>query len=254
MNAEDALKNIPTGLRDPLLAEYREITKNYAEHRWQPSELSGGRFSEVVYTILEGHAKGAYAAAPKKPDDMVAACRALEGITGGHIPRSFRILIPRMLPALYEVRNNRNVGHVGGDVDPNHMDATAVLAMCNWIMAELIRFFHGLKTEEAQVIVDAIAERALPLIWQSGQMKRVLDPSLKLQDQVLLLIASAPSAVAVADLFEWSDYENKAYFMKLLRQLHSERMIELAKNEDKVEILPPGAEYVARFVAARQKV
>ena len=35
--------------------------------------------------------------------------------------------------------NNRNVGHVGGDVDPNHMDATGVLAQCNWVMGELVR-------------------------------------------------------------------------------------------------------------------
>jgi hypothetical protein len=47
-----------------------------------------------------------------------------------------------MLPALYEVRNNRNVGHTGGDVDPNHMDSVAVLSKCNWIMGELVRVYH----------------------------------------------------------------------------------------------------------------
>ena len=32
---------------------------------------------------------------------------------------SVRIQISRMIVALYEVRNNRNVGHVGSEVDPN---------------------------------------------------------------------------------------------------------------------------------------
>jgi hypothetical protein len=117
-----ALAAIPNGLRLPLLSEYQSIAQNYAEHRWSPAELSAGIFCEIVYTILDGHAKGSYPAHPSKPADFVGACRKLE--QNIHVPRSFQILIPRLLPALYEVRNNRGVGHTGGDVDPNHMDAT----------------------------------------------------------------------------------------------------------------------------------
>ena len=66
----------------------------------------------------------------------------------------------------YEIRNNRGVGHVGGDVDPNHMDAEAVQTMAGWAMAELVRIFHGVKTEEAQETVDALVERKSPIIWE----------------------------------------------------------------------------------------
>ena len=132
--ASSALSAIPSGLRTPLIAEYQSIVQNFLEHRWLPSELSGGRFSEIVYTILDGHAKSAYASSPKKPSNFKDACTKLESNSG--VPRSFQILIPRLLPALYEIRNNRSVGHVGGDVDPNHMDSAAVLAMCNWVMCE----------------------------------------------------------------------------------------------------------------------
>jgi hypothetical protein len=68
--ASAALTAIPLGLRDPLLSEYQTIVQNFLEHRWLPSELSGGRFSEIVYTILDGHAKGAYAGAPSKPGNF----------------------------------------------------------------------------------------------------------------------------------------------------------------------------------------
>ena len=131
-SASAALSAIPLGLRKPLIAEYQSIVQNFLEHRWLPSELSGGRFSEIVYTILDGHAKSAYPSSPKKPGNFKDACTKLENNTG--VPRSFQILIPRVLPALYEIRNNRSVGHVGGDVDPSHMDSAAVLAMCNWVM------------------------------------------------------------------------------------------------------------------------
>ncbi len=163
ITAATAFSALPAGLRDPLVAEYQTIVQNFMEHRWLPTELSGGRFSEIVYTILDGHAKGTYAAAPSKPGNFVLACRALEN--NGNVSRSFQILIPRLLPALYEIRNNRNVGHVGGDVDLNHMDAVAVLSMCNWIMGELLRVFHGLDIAEAQKVVDALAEMRAPAVW-----------------------------------------------------------------------------------------
>ncbi len=120
-----ALLAIPAELRQTLIDEYKSIMHNYAEHRWTPSELSGGKFCEIVFAILEGYSKGTYPTAPNKPRDFVGACRKLE--QNSHIPRSFQILIPRLLPAIFEVRNNRGVGHAGGDVDPNHMDATFIV-------------------------------------------------------------------------------------------------------------------------------
>ena len=237
-----ALAAIPVGLRDPLLEEYRLIAQNFMERKWLPSELSGGRFCEIVYTILDGYAKGAYDSAPTKPGNFAQACRNLEGNT--NVPRSFQILIPRFLPALYEIRNNRGVGHVGGDVDPNFMDATAVFGVVNWIMAELVRVLHQMKTGEAQELVNHLAERRIPLVWQIGDVKRVLNPKIALKDQVLLLVFSSSTATLSEDLLRWTEYENAGYFKRLLRDLHKNRFLELSSDETSVEILPPGVSYV----------
>lgn len=245
----NALSSIPAGLRKPLLDEYNHICQNYLERRWGPSELSGGKFCEIVHTILEGFNTNTYPSSPKKPTNFVAACRVLEN--NSNVPRSFQILIPRMLPALYEIRNNRGVGHAGGDVDPNHMDATAVVSMCSWIMAELTRVFHALSTEDAQCLVDSIVERKTPIIWQSGDVKRVLDTSLPLKDQILLLVSSAPTKTNVEDVFSWSGYAKRGYFNRLLRQLHQSRFIELNELHSTVEILPPGVAYCEKFYAGK---
>src|ERR1700683_4834624 len=129
LDANKAFSSLTSGLRTALLAEYNSILQNFTEQRWTPAELSGGQFCEIVYTILDGFAKKSYAAAPSKPKNFLEACKKLESNTG--VPRSFQILIPRLLPPLYEIRNNRNVGHVGGDVDPNFMDSSTVLSMAS---------------------------------------------------------------------------------------------------------------------------
>lgn len=242
--ASTALTAIPAGLRTPLLEEYQTIIQNFLERRWLPSELSGGRFSEIVYTILLGFGTPPYAIAPSKPADFISACRTLEKITT--VPRSFQILIPRMLPVLYEIRNNRSVGHVGGDVDPNHMDAVAVVSICNWIMAELVRVFHGLSVDDAQKVVDTLAEVKMPVIWTDGTVKRVLQPALKLNEQLLLLIATSAPDVSVTQLQEWTEYKTQKYFLMTLRGLHKKRFIEL--NQTRARILPPGTQFVMQLI------
>lgn len=243
-----ALSSIPASLRAELISEYQTIVQNFLEHRWLPSELSGGRFSEIVYTILDGHAKKSYSLKSQKPANFVQACRNLEMNALTHVPRSFQILIPRILPALYEIRNNRSVGHVGGDVDPNHMDSVAALSMCNWVMGELVRVYHGLSVAEAQQVIDAIAEIRVPAVWSDGTVKRVLQPALKLPDQVLLLIATSLPSVSSVDLLRWTEASDKKYFMKIVRALHKKRFIEFNESLDLTQILPPGAKYVQDLV------
>ena len=83
-----------------------------------------------------------------------------------------------MLVALYDIRSNRGVGHAGGDVNPNLMDATVAYGMASWALAELVRVFHGVSTQEAQGIADVLVERKFALIWDTGKGKRVQDPDI----------------------------------------------------------------------------
>ena len=101
--------------------------------------------------------------------------------------------------------------------------------------------FHSLSIEEAQQLVDAVAERRVPLIWQGRDVKRVLDPKIETRDQLLLLIASSPGRIDAKDLRAWTEYKNVTRFADLLKQLHKARLIEFHEADSKVEILPPGS-------------
>lgn len=230
------LGTLPSGLRDPLIATLSKICRNYAERRWEPSELNGGKLCEIVYTIVDGTISGTYAAQPSKPGNFVQACRALEGHPtdpSRQGDRSLRILIPRTLVAVYEIRNNRGVGHVGGDVDPNYMDATFVHSSAKWVVAELVRIFHQVSTADAQLAVDSLIERKLPVVWEKEGIKRILVPELSYADQVLLLLYCDTSWVDVADLLTWTEYSNASTFRKkLLTDKHKARLVEFNKAKD----------------------
>lgn len=241
------LAAIPAGLREPLLEEYRKIASNYAEQRWEPSELSGGKFSECAYWICHDFVTGGTTAAPSKPGNMRSDCYALESkaITGRTGDRSLRILIPRMLPGLYEIRNNRGVGHVGGDVNPNHMDATIIYSMASYIVAELVAVFHSVSTAQAQEAVDAIVERKFALVWDAGTVKRVLDEGMKFADQTLLLLHQASGWVSEKDLVASTEYSSATmYRTRVLVPLHKSRMIEHDKTASHAKISPKGSAYV----------
>jgi hypothetical protein len=236
------LSNLPIGLRDELLRAFGEVTNNFRQERWEPSELNGGKLCEIVYSILRGHVDGKFPRRAAKPTNMVDACRALEQ-SSGH-PRSVRIQIPRMLVALYEIRNNRGVGHVGGDIDANHMDAVAVLYMSKWILAELVRLFHGVDTDTATRVVDALVEREVPWIWVVGDRKRVLVGKITMKDKVMLLMHSETTPVAEADLFSWAEHSNPSAFRRdVLRPAHKALLIDYDASTKLVTLSPRGVRY-----------
>lgn len=239
---EDVFSALPAKLRRELIASFSEIVKNFAERRWEPAELNGGKLCEVVYSVVKGIADGKYPARASKPKNMVDACRALENQAS--VARSVRIQIPRMIVALYEVRNNRNVGHVGGDVDPNHMDAVCVLQMSKWIVAELIRVLHEQPVDEAAALVDALVEREIPLVWKVGDKMRVLDPNLSYKDTTMILLHAVPGPVQESDLFAWTEHSNAtAYRRDILVKSHKARLLEYDQDAGTVELSPRGVEY-----------
>lgn len=241
--------NFPDVLKKSLIDSYNEILKNYRERRWEPSELNGGKFCEVVYTILKGYVDGIFPSKPSKPQNMVDACRSFERLSPNNFPRSIRIQIPRMLIALYEIRNNRGVGHTGGDVDPNHMDANAVIYMSKWILAELIRVFHNVDIKTASSTVDIIVERLLPVIWEVNGKIRVLNTKLTMKEKSMVILYYSVKSINESSLVEWVEHSNTSAFRRdVLRKLHKDKLIEYDDKRRTITISPKGINFVEESI------
>lgn len=244
-----ALGHLPAGLRTELITEYDKIVRNYRERRWEAAELDGGRFCEVAYTVLAGHVAGDnYPTSASKPSNFKSSCERLEQADKAVYSDSVRITIPRVLVGLYDVRNRRGVGHVGGDVDANHMDAEFVIHSAQWVMAEFVRHFHATTVSEATQVVDALVDRTLPLIWNVGVVTRLLDTNLSLGDGTLLLLYSASGPVTDKSLAESLEQNRIANYKRVLNRLHSQRHIEYQERTGLVTLSPRGVKYVEERV------
>lgn len=240
----DALSAIPAGLRDPLISEFDGLLSEYRAGDWEKVGLKAGKLCEVIYCILKGYTSGAYPSAPSKPANMVDACKALES-AGANFSRSARIQIPRMLVATYELRNNRAIGHVGGDVDPNHMDAELFLRAGKWMVAELMRIFSSLSTTDARALIESVTEKILPAVWENAGRKKVLNASMSARNKALVLAYSSPGGATAKQIFEWSGYSNLSRFRStILKELSVEALIDFDPGSDRVTISPTGSKFV----------
>lgn len=237
---------LPAPLVKNLDKSYTEIKTNFTQRRYEPSELNGGKFCEIILRILEWHTSPSksFTAFGSKIRDFGQATRKFESLTS--FPDSVRFHIPKILNSLYDIRNKRGVGHVGGDVDPNHMDALFVVSAADWILAELVRLFHNISVNEADAIVEALISKKVSVVWEVAGKKRILDPRLKYPERTLLLLYdSYPKALRDDTLCEWTEYTNPAiYRTKLLKPLHKKKLIEYDINSGDVHISPTGLRQV----------
>lgn len=246
LSIRDALKVLPDGLKDPLIDEFEQALAEYRASDWEKVGLKAGKFCEIAYCICAGHAAGSFPAAATKPANFQKSCLDLEqhNKAGG---RSLCIQVPRVLLGLYELRNNRAIGHVSMEVSPNHMDAEYFLRGMKWVMAEFVRQFSRLPLDDSHALIEAVTARTFHIVWSSGEVRRILEPAKTAGQKVLILLYAKAKPVSVTLLQTWAEYKNATDFKrKVLKDLHKKALVHFDEAKRMVEILPPGQTLVEK--------
>lgn len=234
-------KYIEPSLVDKLLEHYTLIKRNFRLGKFESAELNGSKFSEVVFRILEFVTTKKFTPLNQEIKRFAELCRGFEQLQKADFPDdTIRIHIPRTITLLIDIRNKRAVGHISGIHSPNLMDSIFVSHCSDWILAELIRLYHGCTTDEAQNVVNKIVQIDIPLVADLGDIKRVLNPKMKYPDQVLVLLLNEyPGTISEQKLNEWTEHSNPSIFRRdVLKKLHKARKIEF--KDGICLILPPG--------------
>jgi hypothetical protein len=229
-----------------LVEEFEQALDEYRAADWEKVGLKAGKFCEIAYCICAGHATGTYSTSPSKPGNFPQACRDLEQHNGTK-GRSLCMQVPKVLAALYELRNNRAIGHVSGDVSPNHMDAELFLRGMKWVMGELVRNYSNLPLKDAHMVMEAVTARTFHIVWPSGDVRRVLEPAKTAAQKALIVLYAEGGPVSVSQLQVWVEYQNATDFKrKVLKELHKKALIHYDEKAATAQILPPGQAHVER--------
>lgn len=216
-------------LVDELLAAYQEAKHNFYLGGLRLSAVEGGRFCEAVFRMLEQATTGKFTDLNRKLDTEKLIVRLVD------VPRekaadSIRVHIPRALRVVYDIRNNRDAAHLADGIDPNLQDATLVISVIDWILAELVRIYHGASASEAQKIVDGLVVRKVPAIEDINGFLKVLRPKAKVSGYVLLVLYErAKEGATYEEIEAWVHPSMRRNLRRSLGQLeHNSAFIHLS--------------------------
>ncbi|QII07529.1 hypothetical protein BH93_21040 [Rhodococcoides fascians A25f] len=179
-----AAAGIPVDLYSELLASYREAKQRYHRRDLRPTEVEGGRFSEAAFRMLEWEANGSHTAIGSNLPGTPTLVSELAKKTSA--PDSVRFHIPRTLQAVYDIRNKRDVAHLG-KIDANLQDASLVVHILDWVVAEFVRLYHNVSDADAERMISDIVKKEVPAIQVIDGFPLILK-AVPLVDRILILL------------------------------------------------------------------
>jgi len=194
---------------DALLRHFAGMTEDFQKGDWEDSIAKAGKFVEAVLKALSVRcgdlpAKGKHFKVDKVINDLAQK-------PPGSVDDVIRLTIPRACRFVYDVASNRGGRHDPDEIDPNELDATAVVNQCSWIVGEMIRHAqHGkASTREAKDAVEGLVRRRYPLLEDI--------------DGHTYFHADKPSAPEVALVILARAYPRRMGLSELIAQLRSNK-------------------------------
>jgi hypothetical protein len=208
-------------LAHELLEAHSEAKRNYYLGGLRLSAVEGGRFCEAAFRILE------YATKDKKFTPLAKSLGNtdklildLSNLDGSRFNDALRLHIPRSLRLVYDIRNKRDAAHLSDGIDPNLQDATLVIGVLDWVLAEFIRLYHNVPADEASRIVDGLVKRAAPVVQDFDGFLKVLNPKLQVSDHcVVLLYQRGEEGATFEELQRWVRPRMRANLKRTLDNL-----------------------------------
>ncbi len=213
---------LPAPLVDELLASYADAKQKFYEGGLRLAEVEGGRFCEAAFRILQA-ATRMQITPLRTPLDTENLIKQLASVPSTYSD-SLRIHIPRSLRVVYDIRNKRDAAHLADGIDPNTQDATLVVSVLDWVLAEFVRLYHAVPPQKAQAIVDDLVTRRAPAVQTFGTFRKVLNPRLNAGDHVLVLLYhQGKLGASLPDLTAWARPTMRKNLVRTLAKLEHDK-------------------------------
>lgn len=246
MSVRGHLAGLPSDLADALDDTFREVIDHFLKGEEGDAQVDAGRFCEAALRYLEFKMIGKYTAidGKSKPNRQKVVNAAKQDTT---LPPTLRAQVPQAIELITDFRNNRNSAHLGV-IDVNNMDASCVLQNVTWVIGEIARIESNDSPQAIQGLLNSLAQRHVPLVQVVDGTPIILDPNMRADQRVLILLYQSEGAIPMATLREWADYTNPTRFRdNVVGGLAKEKSVHVDKDGS-VHLLHPGEAKAQRIL------
>lgn len=148
---------------DALVNHFQRGVEGYHHGKWETALAKHAKFLEAVLKALV--AEAGLPPQTGRQFKVDTAINSLGALPTGTIDDSIRLTIPRVCRFIYDITSNRGGRHDPDAIDANEMDATAVLSICAWSLAEMVRYSQKQgDPDSAKLAVDSLMKRRYPFV------------------------------------------------------------------------------------------
>jgi hypothetical protein len=173
-------------LAEQLVEEFTSVERRFVLRDWEPAELDGGQFAEILARILY-HLDSENLNRTKGFDDCV--CYIEEDRNAHKIqPRHNALHLCRVLRTIYKLRSQRGAVHISPNYAANHMDARLMVESVRWCFNEVLRLYWCGDRDAVAKVVREILDFDVPCIGKFEDNVLVQRTDLSAEEEILILL------------------------------------------------------------------
>jgi len=201
-------------LAEQLLDEFVSMERRYIQGDWEPAELDGGQFAEILARALY-HIDSGNLNLRKPLDDCLGY---VENEQVPHIiaPRHDALHLAKLLRVIYRFRSQRGAVHISSTYKANPMDAKLLIECVRWCMNETIRRFSQGDPERAAKAIREILQFDVPCVAVWNDVILVQRTDMKPEEEVLgLLHFAGEQGFTEAELGQYCQFSSRTVGLAL---------------------------------------
>ena len=173
-------------LATQLLDEFIACERRFILGDWEPAELNGGQFCEILARIVY-HQDSGNLNKSKAFDDCL---KYVETDGNNHVmqPRHNALHLCVVLRNVYKFRSQRGAVHISPHYEANHLDARFVMEAVRWAMNETLRIFWNSDREAVAKVIRELLQFDVPCVGKFSDVLLVQRTDLTAEEEVLVLL------------------------------------------------------------------
>ena len=174
-------------LTKDLVDEFISPERRFIQRDWEPAQLDGGQFCELLGRIVY-HQDSGNLHLTRELKDCISYVNN-DQVPHAITPRSDAMHLCKVLNTCYKFRSARGGVHISPTYKPNHLDSKVIIEMVRWSFAEALRmFWAGTDREQAAKAIRELLTFDVPCIGLFNDVIMVQRTDLTAEEEILVLL------------------------------------------------------------------